>query len=56
MSRGRGSAEESLRRLLALVPWVASQDGPRIEEVCARFGCSEAELAQDLELLFMCGL
>ncbi len=56
MSPGRASAEHSLRRLLALVPWVANQDGPRVEEVCSRFGCSEAELAQDLELLFMCGL
>ena len=56
MSPARGGAEHSLRRLLALVPWVASQDGPPVEEVCSRFGCSEAELAQDLELLFMCGL
>jgi proteasome accessory factor C len=39
-----------------VVPWVAGQDGPRIEDVCERFGCTEAELAQDLELLFMCGL
>jgi proteasome accessory factor C len=52
----RHTAEDSLRRLLALVPWVANQDGPRIEEVCERFGCSEEELTQDLELLFMCGL
>ncbi len=56
MSPTRPSAEESLRRLLALVPWVANRDGARIEEVCDRFGCSEAELVQDLELLFMCGL
>ena len=56
MSPGRPSAEESLGRLLALVPWVASREGPRIEEVCGRFGCTEAELLQDLELLFMCGL
>lgn len=56
MSPTRPSAEESLRRLLALVPWVASRDGARIEEVCDRFGCSEAELVRDLELLFMCGL
>ncbi len=56
MSPTRPSAEESLRRLLALVPWVASREGARIEEVCDRFGCTEAELVQDLELLFMCGL
>jgi proteasome accessory factor C len=56
MTKGRPSAEDSLRRLLALVPWVASQDGASIEEVCTRFGCTEAELLHDLELLFMCGL
>ncbi len=56
MSPARPSAEESLRRLLALVPWVASQEGASIDEVCERFGCAEAELVQDLELLFMCGL
>ncbi len=49
-------ADERLQRLLALVPWVAAHDGPRVSEVCARFGCTEAELASDLELLFLCGL
>ena len=52
----RLSAEARLHRLLALVPWVAARDGPTLEEVCARFGCSEAELADDLQLLFLCGL
>lgn len=50
------SADERLQRLLALVPWVAAHDGPRLEEVCARFGCTEQELVDDLELLFLCGL
>lgn len=50
------SADQRLRRLLALVPWVASQDGPRIEDVCSRFGCTEAELVDDLSLLFLCGV
>ena len=54
--RRRPGAEASLRRLLALVPWVASQDGPRIAEVCDRFDCTEAQLMEDLELLFMCGV
>ncbi len=49
-------ADERLQRLLALVPWVAAHDGPRVSEVCARFGCTEAELISDLELLFLCGL
>ena len=49
-------ADQRLRRLLALVPWVASQDGPRIEDVCSRFGCSEDEVVADLGLLFLCGV
>ena len=50
------SADERLQRLLALVPWVASRDGPKVDDVCARFGCTQAELVADLELLFLCGL
>ncbi|MGI8983199.1 MAG: helix-turn-helix transcriptional regulator [Acidimicrobiales bacterium] len=50
------SADDRLQRLLAIIPWVASRDGPRVEEVSARFGCTEAELVGDLELLFLCGL
>jgi proteasome accessory factor C len=52
----RPGADERLRRLLALVPWVAAQDGPTVEEVCTRFGCTEAELLADLDLLFVCGV
>jgi len=52
----RVSANERLQRLLALVPWVAARDGPRIDEVCARFGCTRRELVDDLDLLFLCGL
>lgn len=50
------SADERLARLLALIPWVAARDGPRVDDVCARFGCTQAELVEDLELLFLCGL
>jgi len=53
---GRKGADEKLQRLLALVPWVAARDGPTIEEVSERFGCTEAELVADLDRLFMCGL
>lgn len=50
------SAEARLHRLLALVPWVAAHDGPSVADVCARFGCTEDELIDDVELLFLCGL
>ena len=52
----RVSSESRLHRLLALVPWVASHDGPLVADVCARFGCTEEELVDDLNLLFLCGL
>jgi proteasome accessory factor C len=53
---GRPAAQERLGRLLAIVPWVAAQDGPPIVEVCRRFGITERELLADLELLFLCGV
>jgi proteasome accessory factor C len=53
----RTSADDRLRRILAVVPWVVSSDGPLIAEVCDRFGYgSEAELQADFELLFLCGV
>ncbi len=52
----REPADARLGRLLAIVPWIASHDGPRIDEVCRRFGVGEKELLADLNLLFMCGL
>ncbi len=52
----RISAEARLHRLLALVPWVAAHDGPALADVSARFGCTEEELVDDLQLLFLCGL
>lgn len=52
----RPAAQERLGRLLAIVPWVASHDGPLISDVCERFQVSERELLADLELLFLCGV
>ena len=39
-----------------MVPWVAAAEGPTVEEVCARFSITESDLAEDLELLFLCGV
>ena len=52
----RISADERLRRLLALVPWVVAHDGPTIAEVCQRFGLTEAELISELDLVWCCGV
>ena len=50
------SADDRLQRLLAVVPWVAARDGPRLDDVCTRFDCREDELVDDLQMLFLCGL
>jgi len=50
------ASDVRLQRLLALVPWVAAHDGPPIEEVCARFNLTPAQLAADLEIVFLVGL
>ena len=52
----RVSADERLRRLLALVPWVVAHDGPTIDEVCRRFGLTENELIGELDLVWCCGV
>jgi proteasome accessory factor C len=52
----RTSADDRLRRLLAIVPWVAANDGPKIADVCARFGVSQHELLADVDLLQYCGV
>ena len=53
---GRTSADDRLRRLLAIVPWVAANDGPRIDDVCRRFGVTQSELLADVDLLQYCGV
>jgi proteasome accessory factor C len=53
------SAESSgarLQRLLAMVPWIAAQDGPTMAEVGERFGITPAQLAADLEVVWLVGL
>ncbi len=50
------TADARLQRLLVMIPWVTQHDGPTVEQVCTRFSITEADLAADLELLFMCGL
>jgi proteasome accessory factor C len=52
----RPGAQARLARLLAVVPWVAARDGPLVAEVCLRFGVTEQDLLDDLDLLFLCGV
>ena len=52
----RPAAQDRLARLLAVVPWVAARDGPTLAEVSRRFGVTEQDLLDDLDLLFLCGV
>lgn len=45
-----------LQRLLAMVPWIASHDGPTVQQVCDRFGVTPAQLAADLDVVWLVGV
>jgi proteasome accessory factor C len=45
-----------MQRLLAMVPWIAAHDGPTVEDICARFDITPAQLAADLEVVWLVGL
>ncbi len=45
-----------LNRILAMLPWVIANSGVSVDDVCERFGYTRAELAADLDLVFVCGL
>lgn len=45
-----------LNRILAMLPWVLANPGATVEEVCTRFDYTRAQLAADLDLVFVCGL
>lgn len=52
----RVSASDRLRRLLALLPWLADHPGAAIDEICARFEIDPDQLRADLEVVWMVGL
>ncbi|HUW01046.1 MAG TPA: WYL domain-containing protein [Acidimicrobiales bacterium] len=47
---------DRLPRVLAYIPWIASQDGPTIADVCSRFDVTEKRLLADLAILPFIGL
>lgn len=49
-------ASERVLRMLDIVPWIAAHDGPRIEDVCTRFGVDRRRLIEDLNVLQLVGL
>src|SRR5205085_1693380 len=52
----RITASDRLKRLLALLPWVASQQGPTVEAVCERFALATADLLSDIALVSLVGI
>lgn len=52
----RTSASDRVARLLAIVPWVAAQDGPTVDEISRRFGIDRRKLLEDLDVLMMVGV
>jgi proteasome accessory factor C len=52
----RPSAGERLRRLLALLPWLATNRGATIDEISERFGISAKQLEEDLAVIWYVGL
>jgi proteasome accessory factor C len=52
----RTSASDRVTRLLAIVPWIAAQDGPTVDEVCVRFGLTRPKLLEDLGILSFVGI
>jgi len=50
------TASDRLQRLLAMVPWIAAQDGPTLDEVCQRFAISREQLADDLAVMWLVGV
>jgi len=53
---GPRGAEDRLRRLLVMLPWLMERGEVPVAEAAERFGMSEKQIARDLELAAMCGL
>jgi proteasome accessory factor C len=50
------AAEDRLRRLLVMLPWLMERGEVPVSEVAERFDLTEREVVGDLELAAMCGL
>jgi proteasome accessory factor C len=52
----RTKASDRVARMLAIVPWIASHDGPTVDEICERFQVDRRKLLEDLEVLSLVGV
>jgi proteasome accessory factor C len=53
---GPRNAQDRLRQLLVMLPWLMEAGEVPLAEVAERFGLTEAQVTKDLELVAMCGL
>jgi proteasome accessory factor C len=54
--RGPRSAEDRVKGLLVMLPWLMKREKVKISDMAAQFSLSEADLIEDIELAAMCGL
>lgn len=45
-----------ISRILALIPYVLTREGPNVSEIIDRFGYTRQELTRDLNTILVCGL
>ncbi|PIE32931.1 MAG: hypothetical protein CSA55_02745 [Ilumatobacter coccineus] len=53
---GPRNAEDRLRRLLVILPWLMERGQVPVSEAAARFDLTDDQLVSELELVAMCGL
>ena len=52
----RPTAPDRMRRVLAVVPWIVANPGQTVSAVASRFGLSERDLLDDLNVVYFVGL
>jgi proteasome accessory factor C len=50
------TAQDQVRRLLALVPYLREREGVKVEQVAKDFGVEPTTIVEDLNVLWFCGL
>ncbi|WP_394937692.1 helix-turn-helix transcriptional regulator [Psychromicrobium sp. YIM B11713] len=55
-SRGKTTAQDHLRRLVDLVPFLVHHQGMHLDEIAAEFGINRRQLEADLSLMMVSGL
>lgn len=54
--RGPRSAEQRVRGLLKMLPWLMQRESVAVADMAREFGMSEADLVEDIEMAAMCGV